>query len=86
MSCEQRFRRLVNKLDMSVPQMAEIFGVDRQAAQDWYWERAKMRPEYRRTLLRLEADHLPELAPAVSPKTVQAFYEGRARAMRMKQL
>lgn len=79
MTPEERFRRLVIKLDISVRQMAEIFGVESATAQDWYFRKRKMQPEFQGTLLRLEAENLPKLAPGISARTTQAFYTGRAR-------
>lgn len=86
MSCEERFRRLVTAMDISISRMAEVFGTDHQTAGAWFAGKSRMGAEFRATLLRLEGDNLPALSPNLSPKTVQAFYEGRARAMRVREL
>jgi hypothetical protein len=80
MTCNERFKRLKDATSLTFDQLAEIFGVnDVQTVQGWYTGRFGMSPDFRATLLRLEADNLPRLSPKLRPETVAAFNEGRKR-------
>ena len=81
MTPEERFKRLALALNLSMGQMAELFGCHTRTCSDWFSGKCKMRQyDFQQTLLRLEGDHLAELSPHLSPKTIQAFRQGRLRA------
>jgi transcriptional regulator with XRE-family HTH domain len=80
MKFSERLRRLRDSLGLTNSQIAEIFGVDDiQTVRRWAAGESNLAPEFRATLLRLEADNLPALSPKLRPETVAAFYAGRKR-------
>jgi hypothetical protein len=79
LSHADRLKRLKRVTGLPSIELAEQFGVTPVAVYRWLSGRA-MSPDCQQTLLRLEGDHLAELAPTLSPEAIRIFNEGRKRA------
>jgi transcriptional regulator with XRE-family HTH domain len=78
---KERFHRLMTKLNLSIDQLAEIFGVSYDTMLDWTLGRTVPHYEFRATLLRLESENMPALSPHLRAETLRAFREGRERVV-----
>jgi transcriptional regulator with XRE-family HTH domain len=74
---QERFKRLAKALDLTIEQMAEIFGTKPRTMSRWMSGYSIPEWEFRQTLLRLESENMPALSPNLSANTLRAFREGR---------
>jgi transcriptional regulator with XRE-family HTH domain len=79
MNFSDRLRKLAESKNLTVYQLAELFGVNHQTMYAWWLGVSKPRFDFQRTLARFESEAKPDISPLVSQETRRAFFGSRAR-------